>query len=98
VSRACGVDQQLVRVLAPGRGVPKVDRSVEHQKRRASLRRRPRCRPLREPDQRRSGDDIGDADVTDEMQVERPGVDNPGHHCVPVRRNFQHGQAVGRQP
>src|SRR5262249_17153627 len=44
------------------------------------------------------GDDIGDADITDEMLVERPGVDSPGHHCVPVGRNYQHGQAVGRQP
>src|SRR5262249_37512380 len=91
------IDEQLLCSRAPCGGVPKMYQGVDGEERRTNLRGRSSRRLHREPHERHSADEVGGADVANEMSIKRAGVDDARHVRVPETRTGKHDQAIGHQ-
>src|SRR4029078_9859730 len=86
------VEHRLVVVSADDRD--QVDQGMGGQEAGASERRPPISRPPGSRGERETGDEEGDANVLDEMRVERPRCARTGDAAIPERAGDQHHQPV----
>jgi len=86
-----------MRMLSPGNRIPQVHECVKNKERRSNLRGRSRVPLNCKPRNCRSGDQIGRANIADEMRIEWTGFRNAGDRVVPIGRHGQHRQTIGRQ-
>jgi hypothetical protein len=91
------IGEQLMRVFAPGNRVQQMDERVERKEGCGGQRCRSRQAIDRKPHKRRSGDEIRNADVADEMRIERTGFRNARNRVVPACRHGEHNQSIRRQ-